>query len=371
MQSESILDPISGPFEGSSEMPLTHIDSVVQYLSSPRTPRLTDEQESLALGTVRGLVISLAAELPNRSSPLEIWEAWLDNIVPCRPVLASLCLARIEEYRWRRKTVIPTRDAVELPLFSSDRAKADSSQNAFCTSDSSSLTREADDKQRSQHFGSADSNRDHSVRSVRSVRSDNERFDAALLALRLADQRRTGAFDQPLLLAQDIGGPLLLHLLFDITTCDLLLSGDDRLHTQALSDAIIAYRDHDRPASINRTASDYGRLLSGAQTVREAMQDAIARADWCVVISLFGQIQSLSYADSVLMLVGGSYRKIESILFDLGLSHEDIKPLFASLDRVPNRPLISAMPTSPPHKNSSRTLFTDATLGAWVERNVG
>lgn len=267
---------------------------LADYLAAPTAGRLTEEQRALALGIARRLVADVAARLDAGIDPDALWREWLRGGLPGAERLAGLCFARAEEHRWREQSALRTNPP---PILA-----------------------EADE-------GIAD------AAAVGAPMSD---IDRAYLALQIADRRRFDARGHPALATADLDGEIFRGLLFDVAAWRLAEVSRDQARAAALGDAVrIAIdRQADEPG-IARAGAAYHDILGAA--LSDTAAGAIARHDWPTLIALAAAAQRRTYSDMALALLTADAAALATLLAPLGLDHNALAPLEASLAMLPAR----------------------------------
>lgn len=289
-----------------------HQAALAARLGQPGAVRLTEEQEALGLGITRRLVQMLAAELPLKTPVTSIWAHWESVGLPSAAALAPAIFARVEEYRWRRMMTGPLHDP--LP----------------------GLFADASGKRRSSAVPPG-------VEPARAAV-----VDAALLALRVADGRRSDAFGLPLLLASELPVAARRALLFDLGAQDLAQANDLNARAPAIAQAVERVMADLADCPADSAARAYVNALETTDLLAAAMADAIARHDWLAVIAVVAVRSGWRIADAAAALVAADELAVLQFFTGLGLEPGAITPLLDSLAEIPGRPTNATLPPPVP-----------------------
>ncbi len=285
-----------------------HHAALAACLARPGAPRLTEEQEALALGMARRLVLALAVPMPLLTPPDQLWARWESDGIPAAGALAPVLLARVEEYRWRRMLPSPVAD-VAAPLFAGLRAET---------------------------LPIASVGTDAEVAAIPAVPGDDA-AEAAYLALRIADGARRDALGMPLLPPAELRPALRRTLMLDLAAQDLALAGDGDGRAAELAAAIDAHCTGAPPPSIDTAARRYHAVMAERGQLGTAGGAAIARGDWLALVALLAAAQDSGFAATAAALLAASDDAIVAALARLEIDAGAAAPLLDALAEVPAR----------------------------------
>lgn len=280
-----------------------HHAALSARLVRPLALRLTEEQESLAFGLLRRLILDLAGRLPLASDGEAIWAAWEANGVPDAEILVPAVMARVEEYRWRRMIPAPIAD-VPMSLFHHSDARV------------------ADEPVLMDGFEDL-----------------TTKTDQAYLALRIADAARSDAMGQPLLPPNELGTDLLRGVLLDIAAQDLALTGDGGARAGDLAAAVeTVLTEVANDASINQAAGHYAAAVDDAGFIAEIGRAAIADRDWLALVALVASRLDIGFASAAAALIAAEDGETMALLTSMGMDAVSVAPLLDALAELPVRP---------------------------------
>lgn len=285
-------------------------------LARPDAVRLTEEQEALALGVTRRLVLDLARSLPLLTEAEALWSVWESGGMPSARLIAPAVMARVEEFRWRRAPLAPAPDALP-PLFASAPGDA-----APVIVDEVEMAKADEEK---QHV-------------------DGPGLEDVYLALRIADGLRCDAFDRPVLMPAELGPDVLRALLLDIAAQDL--AGDDSPADRAgpLATTIDALVAQWSDADIDRTAAAFLAVLDADELRADACASALARGDWLAVIAVVAAGSGLGFSRAAAAMSGASDQALAEIFGALGVPVASLPPLLDVMAALPGRAPLATSP---------------------------
>lgn len=278
---------------------------VADFLGAPAAGRLTDEQRATVLGIARRLVGDIAEQLGTHIDSHDLWKNWSQHGIPGAERLALLCFSRAEEHRWRQHS---------LHL-------------------ANQLQREASPVAEVEEEGD-----DALAPTPQPGSEQGSPVDLAHLSLLIADRRRLDVFGNPRVPIADLDGLLYQSLLLDIAAAALVQSGNDPAMARKLG-ADIRQLVAQSPGKdgIDIAAVQYFSVIEAAEGGKDLIASAIRSNDWVSVIAVAAGFHAMRYEAMALRLLSAQVDELRAIFAPLGLDEEDLGPLVASLETVPNR----------------------------------
>lgn len=282
---------------------------VADFLGAPAAERLTDEQRATMLGIARRLIGDIAGQLGTHIDSQDLWKNWSQHGIPGADRLALLCFSRAEEHRWRQYSLHLANQLQRESTPMSDGGPEEAGALA-------AMPEPAD--------------------------GQDSPLDLAHLALLIADRRRMDVFGNPRVPIADLDGLLYQSLLLDIAAVALVQSGNDPAMARQLG-ADIRQLVAKSPGNggIDTAAARYFSAIQAVEDSKNSIASAIRRNDWVSVIAVASGCHAMRYEAMALRLLSADIDELRSIFAPLGLDDEDLGPLVASLETVPNRHIAS------------------------------
>jgi hypothetical protein len=310
-------DPAFAWLTGVESLWSGHNAALTARLARPAVPRLTEEQEALALGIAERLVLGLAEHLPLASEGAEIWARWATGGLPASAAVAPVLMARVEEFRWRR-----------MPSFVP------------------------------AHPGAAIVPAPATALATAPGEAEPTETELAYLAMRIADAARSNALGQPLLPPGELPAATLRALLLDIAAQDLALVGDGGGRAGDMAQAIDAILSAGSSGSIDEAARRYLAGLQAIGIVPEAAKAALDRCDWLAVTALLAAVTGGSFARVAAALLAAKDHQILAAVALLGVKPEHAGPLIDALADVPARLDVHAADILPDGRSDTAAAVT-------------
>jgi hypothetical protein len=289
-----------------------HHAALAARLGRPDAVRLTEEQETLALGIVARLVVRIGTGLPLIAQPGAVWALWESTGVPSAALLAPSVLARVEEYRWRRMVRAPASQPL-LALFPGSDSDSDSSGApppvpAVPVTDS----------------------------------AEHAAMDVAYLALRIADAQRSDPFGMPEVLPQELPEAARRALLLDIAAQDLALADNPSARAGEVAAAVEAALQTPHISGIDTATRDFAASVDATGEAPELLAAAVLRHDWLAVTAYLAAKYDTPFSVTAASLVGQDEAATSAACAAVGMPRRAIGALLDALAEVPARPHFSA-----------------------------
>lgn len=277
-----------------------------EYLAAPGATRLSEQQRALALGVARRLTGDAADLLGGAVDSRALWQDWGTRGIPGAGLIAALCFARAEEYRWREESASHGGEPSDAPPEAGPDAPMPDAPAA-----------------------------DDPLAAI----------DRAYLALRIADRRRFDALGHPRIAIDDLDPDLFRALLLDIAAWRLIGTGKDAAEAASLGEAVRGALALHRPdRGIDAAAYAYHGALAEAGVLPDSAAAAIARHDWPALIALAAAAHKYRYDEMALALITAEPAQLGPLLAPLLRDHAALAPLEGALAALRNRAAASAAP---------------------------